>query len=86
MDDDATINLCTNEKSLNPLRRDLNSADAVEDPDDQLNILQRQADVVWSELLWTKYCHQDGKIFDYIMLSVPGDFLKDFDMFIYLSH
>ena len=57
MDDEATINLGTNEKSLNPLRRDLDRANAVEDPDDQLNVLQSQADVVWREFLWTKHIH-----------------------------
>ena len=43
--------LGTDEKSLNPLRGDLNSANAIEDTNDELDILQGQADVIWSQLL-----------------------------------
>ena len=63
MDDDAAINLGTNEKSLNPLRRDLNRANTVENPDDQLDILQSQTNVVWGEFLRTKHIHSDCKNF-----------------------
>ena len=43
--------LGTDEKRLNPLRGDLNSTDAIEDTNYELDILQGQADVIWSQLL-----------------------------------
>ena len=54
--------LGTDEKSLNPLRGDLNSANAIEDTNDELDILQGQADVVWSQLL-------QNKVFWFLILS-----------------
>ena len=46
-----TQDLSTDQESLNPLGRDLDGADTVEDANDELDVLKGEADVVRSQLL-----------------------------------